>query len=103
MCDIIYATIAQLKQSLELPNADILNISLSILLQRKQPSIFGRLILSQENKYKPDVPEPRGLCAQSTSNKRHSIIRKSFLFSEAMNPVLLTVILWVTKNQVNHA
>jgi hypothetical protein len=37
---------------------DILNISLSILLQRKQPSIFGRLILSQENKYKPDVPEP---------------------------------------------
>jgi hypothetical protein len=63
MCDIIYATIAQLKQSLELPNADILNISLSILLQRKQPSIFGRLILSQENKYKPDVPEPRGLCA----------------------------------------
>jgi hypothetical protein len=67
---------------------DILNISLSILLQRKQPSIFGRLILSQENKYKPDVPEPRGLCAQRTSNKRHSIIRKSFFVFRSYEPRL---------------
>jgi hypothetical protein len=49
----------------------------------KTASIFGRLILSQENKYKPDVPEPRGLGAYSTSNKRHSKF-KNLLFSQAM-------------------